>query len=320
MEGARVDGQRFDDATRLLGAGASRRSVIKRMAGALMGLGAAGVAGRRASAGACLGEGSSCNAEADACCAADGLSCIDSTCQLACVESGADCGGKSGAVCCTGLVCADNNTCVEPPPTCIEAGESCLLAGVTIGCCEGLVCGEGGLCVAACQAEGDPCKAPSDCCDGLVCGAENTCEVVEVCAAEGDACSADSDCCAGICCGGACRDIACCIDDEDPNARCPEGTACFEGVCDPVEQTCGVEGDACADSADCCNDLTCADSVCAVVVTETPEETGGVTTLPTTGTGGDAGGTGALGLGLAAGAAALLAGKRLRRDAVSERE
>lgn len=85
------------------------------------------------------------------------------------------------------------------------------------------------------------------------------------CVAEGEACAADTDCCEGICCAGFCRNIECCIDEEDPNARCPEGTSCFEGVCDSVDGTCGVLGDPCDianENADCCNGLVCFEAIC----------------------------------------------------------
>jgi hypothetical protein len=88
----------------------------------------------------------------------------------------------------------------------------------------------------ACAVVGEECGEDADCCDDLVC-TEGTCQEPAVCAGEGEACEEDGDCCAGICCVGACRDIECCIDEPDPNARCPEGTSCFEGVCDPIDET-----------------------------------------------------------------------------------
>ncbi len=85
------------------------------------------------------------------------------------------------------------------------------------------------------------------------------------CIDEGDACDVDDDCCEGICCAGFCRNIECCIDEEDPNARCPEGTSCFEGICDEINGTCGVLGDPCDivnENADCCSGLVCFEAVC----------------------------------------------------------
>ncbi len=53
-----------------------------------------------------------------------------------------------------------------------------------------------------------------------------------------ESCETDADCADDeICCAEACRAIECCIDEDDPNARCPEGTSCFEGVCEAVGGT-----------------------------------------------------------------------------------
>lgn len=61
-----------------------------------------------------------------------------------------------------------------------------------------------------------------------------------------------------ICCNGVCADIQCCIDDDDPNARCPEGTSCFEGYCDPIILGCGSD-------AECAGDEICCEGVCAAI-------------------------------------------------------
>ena len=84
------------------------------------------------------------------------------------------------------------------------------------------------------------------------------------CTFEGGACSADAECCAGICCAGFCRPIECCIDEANPNARCPAGTSCFEGVCDPIRATTTPTPSA---------------------GTTAPPKTGGPVTLPNTGSG-----------------------------------
>lgn len=53
-----------------------------------------------------------------------------------------------------------------------------------------------------------------------------------------ESCATDADCADDeICCAEVCRAIECCIDEDDPNARCPKGTSCFEGVCDEVGGT-----------------------------------------------------------------------------------
>lgn len=172
----------------------------------------------------------------------------------------------------------------------------------------------------SCGAAGDPCHdvKGGGCCEGLVCNDDDVCEAVAgpTCAAEGDDCSDDDECCAGICCGGACRDIECCIDDADPNARCDAGETCFEGICDPV---CTVEGDACSSSSECCKDLSCIDGVCAF--TEDDDDPEDVTSLPSTGSGEETTGPdGTLVTGLIAGAAALVAATRVRSSSPSSKD
>ncbi len=76
-----------------------------------------------------------------------------------------------------------------------------------------------------------------------------------------DTCEIDDDCETGICCGGVCANIQCCIDDEDPNARCSEGTSCFEGYCDPIVLGCGSD-DECASDEICCNGVCAAIECC----------------------------------------------------------
>ncbi len=53
-----------------------------------------------------------------------------------------------------------------------------------------------------------------------------------------ESCATDADCADDeICCAEVCRAIECCIDEDDPNACCPEGTSCFEGICEAVGGT-----------------------------------------------------------------------------------
>ncbi len=86
-----------------------------------------------------------------------------------------------------------------------------------------------------CSGIQEPCTSDDDCCDGFTCNETNICIALAECAAEGEGCAADDQCCGdAICCAGFCRSIECCIDEADPNARCPAGTSCFEGVCDPI--------------------------------------------------------------------------------------
>lgn len=101
-------------------------------------------------------------------------------------------------------------------------------------------------------------------------------------------CASDADCAEDeICCAGTCRAIECCIDEADPNARCPEGTSCFEGICEPVDD----------------------------------DDDDDVTTLPETGVGpGSAGTTPPIGAILTAGAAAAALGARTLRKRADEAE
>ena len=94
--------------------------------------------------------------------------------------------------------------------------------------------------------------------------------------------------------------LECCIDDDDPNARCGDGETCFEGICQPFctnDMQCN--GDAC-----CCDDGSCSADCC-------PGEEPPVK-LPNTGVADGGGLSGLMTAGLAAGAAAVLAGAKLR--------
>jgi hypothetical protein len=291
----------------------------------------------------CDDGGGACTANIQCC----GGSCNDGFCCLSgaeeCTDDGQCCNGS-----CIGGVCHAEGTCLPDDEVCGAdfqccsglclrehcwscADRACLDDG---DCCLGYACigaGESsayGNCSStgepACAGEGEACDAnpvpAADpytlCCDGYVC-ANNICVVVTAPAE----CEVDADCVVGaagdieggICCRGACRQIECCIEDADPNARCAEGATCFEGLCVFV-----CKGDAdCTDGTCCCGDGTC-HAACCNDGTDTPPvdsdgETSGVTTLPGTGTddGDEANGaiTGLLGFGLAAGAAAYLAGR-----------
>jgi hypothetical protein len=155
--------------------------------------------------------------------------------------------------------------------------------------------GPGGTCSAVSSAGAVPC------CEGLLC-----CENAPDFCAE---CCKDDDCGSGeICCGGACAAIECCIEDPDPNERCPEGTSCFEGVC---EFFCSTNED-CQEGTCCCQDGSCFAECCEKP--EEPEEPP-ITDLPNTGAGDGRDRSSWLGAAALGGAAAFLAGHRLRRNA-----
>jgi hypothetical protein len=190
-----------------------------------------------------------------------------------------------------------------------------------------------------CAGIQEACSTNADCCEGYTCNENYICIALAECATEGQGCAADGQCCGdAICCAGACRSIECCIDEADPNARCPEGTSCFEGVCDPIgsqtacssDDECG-EGEICCAAAcraiECCIDdadpnarcpegTSCFEGVCDPV----GSQTGG--SLPNTGTGtgtaSPASHTDLLAFGAAAAAAALIGGRAVRKQAASD--
>ena len=48
----------------------------------------------------------------------------------------------------------------------------------------------------------------------------------------------------------------------DATLPCCEGSACVSGACQPVAPTCGSEGDACTQDADCCSGLCDPTNIC----------------------------------------------------------
>lgn len=98
----------------------------------------------------CITTGGPCGvsvagAPAVECC--DGLTCIDEVCTPPCSGAGGACGGK-GLECCAGFTC-DAGSCVADAVVCLAAGETCATScrtdvtasGVELAaCCDGLVC------------------------------------------------------------------------------------------------------------------------------------------------------------------------------------
>jgi hypothetical protein len=283
----------------------------------------------------------------DSDCAEDHACDPTGRCRLApgtCSEEGGPC--SNHFECCGLQLCEDygdgSGTC--GPGICGTADAYCGDAPLgAIPCCDGYQCVEDEC--FACAVEGEDCAADDDCCDGICCAgacSASECCIDEIdpnarcaagttcvegvceadggnCAAESEECATDDTCCEGICCAGWCRTVECCTDDVDPNARCPEGTSCFEGICEASGGTCGSHGDSCTASAECCGELVCGGGACAETIVgsdeEAPMENGGATTLPSTGTGSSVTDNGPIEFGLVAGAAAYLAGQRLRKRA-----
>jgi hypothetical protein len=225
-----MESQRFEELARGLALARSRRDVVKALFGTLL-AGGAVVAQR----GGALAQ--DCTTDADC---ADGLACVEGVCTPPPCETDADCTGE-GEICCAEACrvlecciddedpnarCGDDETCfegqcvpIDGPPAC-ETDEECA---------EGEICCAGGcLAIECCIDNPDP---NAHCPEGTSCF-EGMCDPVP----EPGACASDDDCGEDhICCAGFCREIECCIDEEDPNARCSEGTSCFEGVCDPID-------------------------------------------------------------------------------------
>lgn len=168
-KGTAMKFSRFDELTRELASGRSRRDVLRMMIG-----GAAGFAALRMTEGV----------EAQGTCV---------------FETGAPC--ESNANCCEPYVCFEGQC--DIPKGCVDPG---LLCVDDFPCCEGSICVEGvcseaGICIAggqACDIVVDECCAPYTCFEGL-------CDIPRGCVGTGQPCADDFPCCDGVTCvGGYC--------------------------------------------------------------------------------------------------------------------
>ncbi len=276
-----MDDQRFDELTRRLADPRSRRGVLKVLTGGIVaGLGA--LAGQRR---ATVAQ-ETCTADAD--CADDEICCAGACRNQQCCIDDEDPNAR----------CPEGTSCFEG--VCDPVDEPAEGACDTDGnCADDEICCAGTCrAIECCIDEDDP---NARCPEGTSCF-EGVCDPIEE--PDGDACEADGNCADDeICCAGVCRAIECCIDEEDPNARCPEGTSCFEGVCDPVEDNDGDDDD----------EEPVEDDV------ETPaadddDDAPAVAALPSTGAGPGTTGSNAPVAGLlAAGAVAALAARKLQQ-------
>jgi len=272
-----MDGNRFDEFTKRLATGTSRRRVLKGLmggavGGSLVALGFGGAPHRvfAADPNACAAPGASCATAGD-CCQGD---CKGGTCACSSDTSnpwaGCDCTAGDASSCGDGLVCcpttndpsgpgicAPTTTGCVPPPQCIESGDACAKNG---DCCDGLVC---------CTASGDTggpgtCTATAKCVHECSSGPGGTCE------SNADCCVGKCDLNAGICyCSDPARpDVGCPCQPGDssacggqPDLCCTNGTCASPSVgCQQPE--CKNAGDTCSADGDCCSGKCSDQGVC----------------------------------------------------------
>jgi hypothetical protein len=288
-----MDGSRFDDLTKLLGAQRSRRGVLGALAGAaLASLGlrseteaaGCGQAGQRCGAKGCCG-GTTC---LHGTCCANALVCGSACCPSgyqcqngACVRSG-NSGGTTGGcpteqANCSGTcvaIASDVNNCGACGHVRPAATDPCHVAACTNGTCGLAPANEGG----SCPGNGDKCFGGFVCSSGscvgaqpVVCAASDQCHDVGTCNPATGLCSnpAKAD-------GTACDDHnACTQTDMCQNGTCvgSNPVVCtaldqchVPGTCDPATGTCSnpdiADGTSCNDDNACTTGDTCQKGVC----------------------------------------------------------
>jgi hypothetical protein len=155
---------RFDEMTKQLAAGRSRRDLLRMMIGGAAAIAAVRVVDRVEAQGTCVFEtGASCESNANCC---EPYVCFEAQCDIpkGCVDP--------GQLCVDDFPCCDGSLCVEG--VCSEAG-ICIGSGgqcdvVVDECCAPYTCFEG-ICdiPRGCVGEGDPCAIDFPCCDDAVC-------------------------------------------------------------------------------------------------------------------------------------------------------
>ena len=243
-----MDDRQFDRLTRAVAGSASRRGLLRALAG---GAGAALLAARRGSHAAAhhgsLGPGDPCY---------DSRQCLGADAPLVCADNGFDYDGPLN--CCTyvGSRCASDQ-----------------------GCCGAAACIDG-FCgnIQDFPGPGEPCGDSSVC---VGADAPLTCDFVAVtgdyrcCTYEGSRCGFDAACCgAAACVNGYCANIAtdAGFDVAGPGDPCQNSSQCVAAdtalYCDYVAATddyrcCALEGSRCGWDGGCCGWLRCgADGFC----------------------------------------------------------
>ena len=283
-----MDGQRFDQFTRLVATGRSRRSLLRAIGAAIAGV-SIGVTHRSVLAG--CAEGNPCSTSADCCgeltcednlcaatclgigtvCNSTTLPCCSGACLFeivearcgACTTEGGSCNGVN-SVCCSDLLCDEDFHICSPPPTCLGLGYTCVTDGIP--CCDGYACNDSNDC---CALPDSGCTDSNDCCEvddnpgsGFCIGGFCTGGTL-ACVADSGECTADEQCCDdGNCYLGYCTHECkvsgfACTDNED----CCEGYVCGQfDTCTPA--VCRESGADCAFDNDCCDELICDGETC----------------------------------------------------------
>ena len=229
-----MDGQRFDDLTRVWATGASRRWILRALVGSAAGALAVGsrligAAAQEAGPTTCVSDSDCVDPDTDPC---TGASCVDGACSVFIV----DC--IPGYVCCgNGECCPETAQCQSDADCVPSEQDSCI--GVTcengacvefiVDCVPGYVCCGNGQCCPA-----NPCQSDADCvsdnpCEVGHCQADGTCTFTH-----GDpcfTCSDDTGCAGfrdafgvdGVCCGGLC--VGACGEGQvlDASCQCVDG-------------------------------------------------------------------------------------------------
>ncbi len=270
-----MDDRRFDQLSRALASGRSRRHVLK----GLLGIGAATLTGEFALDSADAARRSSPTPTPTSCPGTQiwtGSACAcptgQSVCGPACCDTPEAC--CDGACCDAGTVCIGEETCCPAEAMC---GGVCCLNGTCLGgsCCDAaFVCGE------TC------CNTPGlHCCNGSCqqCCSDSDCATTEYCSNTGlctPGCNEDSDCAhlTTACTVGACQNNACVAVDTCTTGSCcgsvcldcaSEATFCLSSTCDPTTSTCIHQNindeQTCAEPDNLCVDYRCRFGTCTNV-------------------------------------------------------
>jgi hypothetical protein len=310
-----MDNQRFDQLARMVARGASRRQLLKGLAGGVVATGFVGVArGARPAAAqddVCTGAGGECSTGEDCCsglCSESGICyCVDPDFPpvgCPCFTYDPDpCGGGTVICCPTTNDPSDPGICTRDsvgcnPQGCRAPGNSC---EINDDCCEGS-CSDEGVCYCldpsrpglGCSCDTgteSPCgvDAALTCCPTTntpggpgICTSDSVgCEPVG-CSGAGDGCATNDDCCAGSCSDAG---ICYCEDPDRPALGCPCTTG-TEDACGDTTLVCCSTGGApgsygvCTSGSVGCEPTGDDDDDGGATVTPAP-----VTTLPGTGVG-----------------------------------